>query len=94
MGAVLALRLLGIAEMATLALMLLNILTVHEPAISSVLGPAHGLAYTGTVIAGILAAAGRHRIWALSLIPGVGGWLAYRSAEAPAAKSAEGSLSA
>lgn len=80
MGALQGLKWLGVAEMATLALMLLNILTVHEPVISSILGPAHGLAYTGTVITGILAAAGRHRIWALSLIPGVGGWLAYRSA--------------
>lgn len=78
MNAVVVLKWLGVAEMVTLALMLLNIVTVHEPAISSVLGPVHGLAYTGTVIAGVLAAAGRHRIWALSLLPGVGGWLAYR----------------
>lgn len=81
MSAVLVLKWLGVAEMATLALMLINIATVHEPAISSVLGPSHGLAYTGTVIAAILTAAGRHRVWALSLVPGIGGWLAYRSAE-------------
>lgn len=79
MSAGAALKWLGAAEMVTLALMLLNIMTVHAAPVSSVLGPSHGLAYTGTVIAGALAAEGRHRMWALSLIPGIGGWLAYRS---------------
>lgn len=74
------LKWLGAAEMTTLVLMLLNVVTIHEPIISSVLGPLHGLAYTGTVITGILAANGRHAVWALSLIPGFGGWLGYRSA--------------
>lgn len=77
-----ALKWLGVAELVTLALMLLNMVTVHAPAVSAVLGPAHGLAYTGTVIAGILAADGRHTVWARSLIPGLGGWLAYRAAGA------------
>ncbi|GAA1813281.1 hypothetical protein [Nesterenkonia flava] len=80
MSAVVVLKWLGVAEMVTLALMLVNIITVHEPLISSLLGPSHGLAYTGTVIAGILAAQGRHRVWVLSLLPGIGGWLAYRAA--------------
>lgn len=80
MNALPALKWLGVAEMVTLGLMLLNIVTVHEPLISSIMGPSHGLAYTGTVIAGILASGGRQSVWLLSLVPGIGGWLAYRAA--------------
>lgn len=74
------LKWLGVVEMVTLALMLLNLATVHQPGISSVLGPLHGLAYTCTVITAVLSASGRHTVWGLSLLPGIGGWLAYRAA--------------
>lgn len=84
-NSVLVLKWLGAAELVTLVLMLVNIVTVHSSGISSALGPAHGVAYTGTVIAGILAAESRRRVAGLSLIPGVGGWLAYRTARAAAA---------
>ncbi|SDE13339.1 hypothetical protein [Glycomyces harbinensis] len=77
------LHLIGTVELATLVLMLLNLATVHHPAITGVLGPVHGLVYTGTVIAAALLMNGRHRIWLLALIPGVGGLLAARSTPAP-----------
>jgi hypothetical protein len=64
---------IGTAELTTLAMMLLNIVTVHDPMISGVLGPVHGLAYTTTIIAAVLLAKGRYRVWLLALIPGVGG---------------------
>ncbi|KIH99559.1 hypothetical protein LP52_06690 [Streptomonospora alba] len=73
------LRLAGVIEPATLLVMLLNMATYHLPAVSSVLGPLHGLAYATTVIAAILVN-GRHRVWLLALIPGIGGLLAARHA--------------
>ncbi|MBE1878330.1 hypothetical protein [Myceligenerans pegani] len=74
------LHLIGSVELATLALMLGNIATVHAPAISRVLGPVHGLAYTVTVLAAVLVMRGRHRVWLLALVPGIGGLLAGRAA--------------
>ncbi|WP_370935090.1 hypothetical protein [Amycolatopsis sp. cg13] len=74
------LDIIGAVELATLALMLGNIVTVHQREVSQVLGPVHGLAYTATVIAAVLLMGGRHRIWLLALIPGIGGLLAARAA--------------
>lgn len=75
-----ALHLVGTVELATLVVMLLNMATFHLPALSSVLGPLHGLAYTVTVIAAVLLMDGRHRVWLLALVPGIGGLLAARHA--------------
>lgn len=75
------LEIIGAVELATLVLMLGNIVTVHQPEVSQVLGPVHGLAYTATVIAAALVMSGRHRIWLLALIPGIGGLLAARAAD-------------
>ena len=74
------LQIAGTAELVTLILMLANMLTVHAPAISQILGPLHGLAYMATVITAILVRGDRHIVWVLSLIPGIGGLLAARSA--------------
>jgi hypothetical protein len=76
------LRIAGTVELATLALLLANLATVHLPELTRVLGPVHGLAYTATVITAVLVMAGRHRVWLLALIPGVGGLLAARAAPA------------
>ncbi len=73
------LHLLGAVELATLILLLANLATIHHPTISAALGPIHGLAYTSTVIIAVLAMNGRHRIWLLSLVPGIGGLLADRA---------------
>ncbi len=74
------LHVIGSIELLTLILMLLNLATVHLPAISHILGPLHGLVYTATVVAAILLMNGIHRVWLLALIPGIGGLLAARAA--------------
>ena len=74
------LQLVGTVELVTLVLLLANLATVHLPEISRVLGPVHGLAYTGTVIAAVLVGSGRHQVWLLALVPGIGGLLASRAA--------------
>jgi hypothetical protein len=74
------LQIVGTVELVTLVLMLVNIITVHLPEVSRLLGPVHGLAYTATVITAILVMGGRHRVWLLALIPGIGGLLAARAA--------------
>lgn len=61
------------AEALTLALLLVNLVTVHVPAISSLLGPLHGTAYLITIATAFTAIPTRAR-W-LALIPGVGGVL-------------------
>lgn len=77
------LEIIGAVELTTLVLMLGNIVTVHQPEVSQVLGPVHGLAYTATVIAAVLVMGGRHRVWLLALVPGIGGLLASRAAPSP-----------
>ncbi|MGW1680176.1 hypothetical protein [Saccharopolyspora sp. NPDC002376] len=72
-------HIIGSVELTTLVLMLLNLFTVHRPAFTQVLGPAHGLAYTATVIAAVLLMNGRHRVWLRALVPGIGGLLAARA---------------
>jgi hypothetical protein len=74
------LQIAGTVELVTLVLMLVNIVTVHLPEASRVLGPVHGLAYTVTVITAILVMGGRRRVWLLAFIPGIGGLLASRAA--------------
>ncbi|MGW7535361.1 hypothetical protein [Amycolatopsis sp. NPDC054798] len=76
------LEIIGTVELATLVLMLGNVATVHQPEVSRVLGPVHGLAYTVTLIAAVLVMGGKHRVWLLALIPGIGGLLASRAARA------------
>lgn len=74
------LQMVGTVELVTLVLMLVNLVTVHLPEVSRVLGPVHGLAYTATVITAVLVMSGRHRVWLLAFIPGIGGLLASRAA--------------
>ncbi|MBQ1016614.1 hypothetical protein KBX71_01910 [Micromonospora sp. D93] len=74
------LQIVGTAELVTLVLMLANVVTIHLPTISHVLGPAHGLAYCASVITALLIMGGRQRVWLLALIPGIGGLLAARAA--------------
>ncbi|MFI5734946.1 hypothetical protein ACIA49_32835 [Kribbella sp. NPDC051587] len=73
-----ALHLIGTFELVTLVLLLANLVTIHHPSIAAALGPIHGLAYTSTIVIAVLVRNGHHRIWLLSLVPGVGGLLAAR----------------
>ena len=72
------LRVVAAVELGTLALLLMNLFTIHASEASRVLGPVHGLAYVGTIVCTALIANGRHTPWLLALIPGVGGILAAR----------------
>jgi hypothetical protein len=71
---------IGYLELSTLLVLLGNLATVHRPDISSVVGPLHGLSYTAAIIAAVLVADGRHRVWVLALVPGLGALLASRAA--------------
>jgi hypothetical protein len=75
-----ALRVIGVIECLTLLVLLANLVTAHRPEISSVAGPVHGLCYTAAIIAAALVSGGRHRVWLLALIPGIGGLLASKAA--------------
>lgn len=74
-------------ELGTLVVLLANLVTVHLPEVSQAIAPIHGLAYIGSVVCALLLARGNHRVWLLSLIPGVGGILAARAARAAEVKS-------
>lgn len=82
-----SLRLLRIAagvEIATLVVMLVNLATVHWPAVSSLLGPTHGAAYLLVIVAAAQQPAASRSTRLLSLLPGVGGLLVLRRLPAPA----------
>ena len=72
-----ALRVAAGAELATLVVLLTNLVTVHWPPVSSAIGPVHGCAYLFVVILTVrLSRATRSR--ATALIPGIGGLLVLR----------------
>ncbi|MEU7043248.1 DUF3817 domain-containing protein [Streptomyces varsoviensis] len=71
------------AELASLILMLLNLVTVHWPAVSSVIGPLHGCFYLFVIIATARHPQGTGRLTALALIPGIGGLLVTRRLDRP-----------
>lgn len=69
----------SVAEAVTLLVLLINRVSAHLPAVTSVVGPVHGFAYLATVATAFLVPlATRARL--LTLVPGVGGLLALRSA--------------
>ena len=72
------LRAAGLVEFVSLLVLLVNLATVHHPAVSSGVGPLHGCAYILVVISVL-----REKdptAWArpLAFVPGVGGLLALR----------------
>ncbi|MEV0704208.1 hypothetical protein AB0I53_40710 [Saccharopolyspora sp. NPDC050389] len=77
MTAVLMLRIAAGVEAASLAMLLLNLFTVHISAITSLGGPVHGMAYLVTIVATFLVPASPSARW-LAVIPGIGGLLAVR----------------
>ena len=73
------LRWASVLETASLAVLLVNLVTVHHPLVASATGPVHGFAYLATIAVAFLAplpTATR----LLTLVPGVGGLLALRRA--------------
>jgi hypothetical protein len=78
------LRVTAAVEGASLLLLIINLLTVHLGAVTSLAGPVHGGAWLATMAIAFLTPVPRLSRW-MSLLPGVGGLLAVRhAARAPA----------
>ncbi|AYF77537.1 DUF3817 domain-containing protein [Nocardia yunnanensis] len=67
------LRLTAAAETLTLLVLLVNLATVHWPAVSSLVGPLHGCAYIAVVVLAFKVPESRPALRALAVIPIVGG---------------------
>ncbi|MFE7977325.1 DUF3817 domain-containing protein [Streptomyces shenzhenensis] len=72
------LKMAALVELASLAVLLANLVTVHYPAIASLMGPLHGCAYLFAIGAVIRDPERQRSTVALALIPGVGASLALR----------------
>ncbi|MER7010290.1 DUF3817 domain-containing protein [Saccharopolyspora sp. NPDC000359] len=87
MNAPRALRITAGAELATLVILLVNLVTAHWPQISSLMGPTHGSAYLLVIVL----TAQRSRVTATrlaALVPAIGGFLVLRRLAAEAATPA------
>ena len=73
-----ALRIAAGVELASLAVLLTNLATVHWPAVSSLIGPTHGCAYLLVVICAARVREASTRTRVTAAIPGIGGLLAVR----------------
>ncbi|MEO3749938.1 hypothetical protein [Streptomyces sp. B6B3] len=71
-----ALRLAAVVEAGSLVVLLANLATVHVPAVASLVGPVHGMAYLVAIATAPPGARWR------AVIPGIGGLLAARRAGA------------
>ncbi len=69
-----ALRIAAGTEAVSLAVLLLNLVTVHADAVSATAGPVHGTAYLAVIATAWPVPRARRR----SLLPGIGGLLAAR----------------
>lgn len=80
-----ALRIAVAVETLSLAILLTNLATVHEPAVASLVGPVHGAAYLAVIAITVLipgsAATGARR---RAVVPVIGGLLALWRLRAPA----------
>jgi hypothetical protein len=73
-----ALRIAAGVEAASLAVLLVNLATVHAGAVTSLGGPVHGTAYLAVIACTwLVPATAKARRWAL--VPGIGGLLAVAS---------------
>lgn len=75
-------RLLGLVavlELVSVVVLLVNLVTVHVPLITSGVGPLHGLAYVTVVVLALLVEDRPLRARLLALIPAVGGFLVLRA---------------
>ena len=78
-----ALRVAAVVEAVSLAVLLVNLVTLHAEAVTSLGGPVHGTAYLAVIACTWLVPTGPKARW-LAVVPGVGGLLAVRgTARAP-----------
>ncbi|MFH9469553.1 DUF3817 domain-containing protein [Streptomyces clavifer] len=73
-----ALRTAAGVEFASLLVLLVNLATVHWPAVSSLTGPTHGCAYLLVIVQVMRTPGTNGRTKLYALLPGVGGLLALR----------------
>ncbi|WP_309238450.1 DUF3817 domain-containing protein [Actinoplanes aureus] len=76
------LEIAAVAELLSLAVLLVNLATAHVPQVTSLGGPVHGCAYLFVVILTAWHPAASRRTRLLAAIPGVGGLLATRALRA------------
>ncbi|MFD9895794.1 DUF3817 domain-containing protein [Amycolatopsis sp. NPDC059027] len=72
------LRIVAGAELVSLIVLLVNLATVHWPAVSSLVGPLHGCTYLFVVVLTPRLREAGTRIRAMAVIPGIGGLLVLR----------------
>ncbi|GAB1516306.1 hypothetical protein [Actinophytocola sp. KF-1] len=80
-------RVAAAVECGSLVVLLVNLATVHLPAITSLGGPVHGLAYLVVVVATLRAATASRTAKVLAWVPGIGGLLVLRAAARPTASA-------
>lgn len=68
----------ALVEFVSLAVLLINLATVHWPPITSLGGPVHGCAYLAVVVLAFRHPRATTRVRLAALVPGVGGLLAQR----------------
>ncbi|MFF5987170.1 DUF3817 domain-containing protein [Prauserella flavalba] len=88
MGSPQTLRVAAAAEAGSLAVLLLNLVTVHWEPVSSVTGPVHGCAYLFVVVLAFRSDR-RAATRIASLVPGIGGLLVLRTVEPRSRRPAE-----
>jgi hypothetical protein len=66
-------------ELVTLLVLLVNLATVHLPAISSLCGPTHGCAYLFVVVATLRDPSATTAMKIMAWLPGIGGLLVLRA---------------
>jgi hypothetical protein len=77
------LRIAAAVELVSLLVLLVNLATVHLPAITSLGGPAHGLAYLVVVVVTARQPAATTAAKVMAWVPGVGGLLVLRQLATP-----------
>ena len=70
-------RIAAAVEAISLKLLIVNLLTAHLPAVTSVIGPIHGGAWLATIAIAFLIPLPLVPRWT-SLVPGIGGLIALR----------------
>lgn len=73
-------RVAALVECVSLAVLLVNLATVHLPVITSLGGPTHGLAYLVVVVMTLRDPAASRAAKVQSFVPGIGGLLVLRAA--------------
>jgi hypothetical protein len=71
-------RAVAAVELVTLMVLLVNLVTVHLPVVSSLCGPTHGCAYLVVVVATVRNPAATRAAKVMAWLPGVGGLLVAR----------------